>query len=117
MRPSTSYPQFVVSPNYVFFFNPSYFDGYTLLFNDAFFGFVRQQACSCSKFSEVMTLPYKFNVVQIPTLNKWKEDYYIPTVFRQDPVYDPIPGRIAHHNQMVTGSVEDHPTGFHSPGG
>lgn len=51
----------------------------------------------------VMTLPYKFKVVDIPTLNKWTEDYYIPTVFRQDPVYDPIPGRIAHHNQMVTG--------------
>ena len=52
-----------------------------------------------------MTLPYKFKVVDIPTLNKWTEDYYIPTVFRQDPVYDPIPGRIAHHNQMVTGAT------------
>ena len=61
-----------------------------------------------------MTLPYKFKVVDIPTLNTWTEDYYIPTVFRQDPVYDPIPGRIAHHNQMVTGSpdAQDHPMGF-----
>eukprot|EP00438_Fugacium_kawagutii_P028802 Skav222858 [mRNA] locus=scaffold2201:9184:12922:- [translate_table: standard] len=50
-----------------------------------------------------MVLPYKFKVVDIPSLNRWTEDHYLPTVFRQDPVYDPIPGRVAHHNQMVTG--------------
>lgn len=51
-----------------------------------------------------MVLPYKFKVVDIPSLNRWTEDHYLPTVFRQDPVYDPIPGRVAHHNQMVTGA-------------
>lgn len=50
-----------------------------------------------------LTLPFKYKVVDVPTLNQWTEDHYLPTVFRQDPVYDPIPGRIAHHNQMVTG--------------
>ena len=59
--------------------------------------------------SEVIVLPYKKKVVDIPTLNRWTEEYYLPTVFRQDPVYDPIPGRVAHHNQMVTGGETNDP--------
>ena len=47
--------------------------------------------------------PPKKKVVDIPTLNTWTQRHYLPIVFRQDPIYDPIPGRVAHQNQMVTG--------------
>ena len=40
---------------------------------------------------------------EIPSLNTWTQNDYLPIVFRQDPIYDPIPGRVAHQNQMVTG--------------
>lgn len=51
----------------------------------------------------VLQLPYKFKVVDVPTLITWTREHYLPIIFRQDPIYDPLPGRVAHQNQMITG--------------
>ncbi|CAE7474451.1 PKD2 [Symbiodinium natans] len=45
----------------------------------------------------------KRKYVDIPTLNQWTRQHFLPTVFRQDPIYDPVPGRLADQNQMITG--------------
>eukprot|EP00439_Symbiodinium_sp_Y106_P024442 s2546_g2.t7 len=50
-----------------------------------------------------LTVTPKRKYVDIPTLNTWTRDHYLPTVFRQDDIYDPVPGRLAEQNQMITG--------------
>jgi len=46
----------------------------------------------------------KYKVVDIRTTNIWTRQWYIPTIFRQDPAYDPVPGRVTAMNQMIFGA-------------
>eukprot|EP00931_Biecheleriopsis_adriatica_P102353 TRINITY_DN77334_c0_g1_i1.p1 TRINITY_DN77334_c0_g1~~TRINITY_DN77334_c0_g1_i1.p1 ORF type:complete len:955 (+),score=165.10 TRINITY_DN77334_c0_g1_i1:32-2896(+) len=50
-----------------------------------------------------LTVFQKYKAVNIPTLNWWASNYFFPVMFRQDELWDPIPGRIAVHNQLVFG--------------
>ena len=38
-----------------------------------------------------------------PTLSTWTRNHYLPAAFRQDDIYDPVLGRLAEQNQMITG--------------